>query len=79
MFGHDHTDQAPERQIRRGSTRIKKEKREIMRFLWTDRNLTTNLALSPVFFLDLKLELNSYNVSTSYASDKSRGLSQDTS
>lgn len=26
MFGYDHTDQAPERQIRRGSTRIKKEK-----------------------------------------------------
>lgn len=79
MFGHDHTDQAPERQIRRGSARIKREKREIMRFRWTDRNFT--LPSFPVFifyfifffFQNLMSKMNSYNVST-YASDKSRGL-----
>lgn len=27
MFGHDHTDQAPERQIRRGIYTYKKEKK----------------------------------------------------
>jgi hypothetical protein len=77
MSGHDHTDQAPERQIRRGSTHIKKEEREIMRFSYASRlHQPPHLALFPVSPVSRsEVKINSYNVST-YAIDEPRGLAQ---